>query len=59
VPCETQPGSVGHSATNTPSSSGSTMTRNFMCLGMTADPPRFSLQRTLTEISTAGNRGLA
>src|SRR5437867_56413 len=29
-PWETQPGSVGHSATNTPSSSGSMTTRNFM-----------------------------
>src|ERR1700690_2579173 len=29
-PSEMQPGKVGHSATNTPSSSGSTCTRNFM-----------------------------
>lgn len=30
LPCETQPGNAGHSATNTPSSSGSTVIRNFM-----------------------------
>lgn len=30
LPCEMQPGEVGQSATNTPSSSGSINTRNFM-----------------------------
>src|SRR5207244_12272274 len=32
LPCEMQPGSAGHSATKTPSSSGSIITRNFMLL---------------------------
>src|SRR5260221_6813886 len=32
LPCEMQPGSAGHSATNTPSSSGSITTRYFMLL---------------------------
>jgi hypothetical protein len=32
LPCETQPGSAGHSATNTPSSSGSMTTRYFIFL---------------------------
>jgi len=35
LPCETHPGSAGHSATNTPSSSGSTVTRNFMQMKVT------------------------
>ena len=30
LPCEMQPGSAGHSATNIPSSSGSSTTRYFM-----------------------------
>src|ERR1700691_3739870 len=32
LPCEMQPGSAGHSATNTPSSSGSMTTRYFILL---------------------------
>src|SRR5579863_3407388 len=32
LPCEMQPGSAGHSATNTPSSSGSITTRYFIWL---------------------------
>lgn len=118
-PCETQPGSAGHSTTKTPTASGSTRTRNFMGLTVGGDQlrsiparccrrlsptgrrktstkqgvrrpavaprppdahwcqcgrvhriepsrhqnerlaPRFSLRRTLAEISTAGNRGFA
>lgn len=32
LPCDTHPGKAGHSATKTPSSSGCTLTRNFMQL---------------------------
>lgn len=39
-PCETQPGSAGHPATKTPSSSGSMITRNFIRVKITSVPAR-------------------
>src|SRR6266487_2312835 len=47
-----QPGSVGHSATKTPSSSGSIMTRNFMS-GCLERPPQSS---TCLRTGSSGDR---
>ena len=56
LPCETHPGNAGHSATNTPSSSGSTVIRNFIRLKIT--PARISCKdasgQQLSQIRSTG-----